>query len=510
MVKKLGRVRTFARTATKSQEKNLIENAKKVKNSPFLFLPECLDSSSKKYINKIKKKVEKVSKFKDEKEKLEKISNKKGFEGAYAGTILLASSEKAPYLGVLKYSTGDITYAQRGKAQNDKLISIQHYDDPIIRLIGFKDLSYKKKVFFYSWNDGFTCTGKVPNPPEAFKKFIINKFKLPTKKNVTYCSHLDFNKVKNSEFDKEYYLRIFWKSANHIFAICNDCAKNTKNTLFEISKYMLMPNLSNDFEISVIAQVIKQKDDVEELKTQYLDDYLSGKITDLEFISKNVKEIEENIKDSDQKILVLDGVSYGSNVEKFVSELKPNKYEKDALEFILQRIEEPLVLSDASPNKVLEIHWKNYGKEYINSVIDDKDMIDSFYQLDDTPSNIVKMIFEYKERQKILSQLPRYEKLPPLARFADHISRTYKTFGEKKTIIEIKKRPDNPKAKSIAYAFLLTLEKAQDTKWKYSKEEIEYGEFLKEYARKLLDSNPKNYNKNLQDLLVASGSNEKI
>ena len=60
----------------------------------------------------------------------------------------------------------------------------------------------------------------------------------------------------------------------------------------------------------------------------------------------------------------------------------------------------------------------------------------------------------------------RYEKLPPLARFADHISRTYKTFGEKKTIIEIKKRPDNPKAKSIAYAFLLTLEKAQDTKWK--------------------------------------------
>ena len=116
----------------------------------------------------------------------------------------------------------------------------------------------------------------------------------------------------------------------------------------------------------------------------------------------------------------------------------------------------------------------------------------------------------YKERQKVLSQLPNYKSLPSLAKFADSVARTYKTFGEKETFVEIKKRPDNPKAKSIAYAFLLAFGKGQDKKWQYSQIEIEYGEFLKEYAKKLLDSKPKGYNKALKDLLTASGSEEKI
>ena len=48
MPKKIRRVRTFARTASKSMEKNLVENAKKLKNDPFLVLPEYSDDFSKK------------------------------------------------------------------------------------------------------------------------------------------------------------------------------------------------------------------------------------------------------------------------------------------------------------------------------------------------------------------------------------------------------------------------------------------------------------------------------
>jgi hypothetical protein len=120
------------------------------------------------------------------------------------------------------------------------------------------------------------------------------------------------------------------------------------------------------------------------------------------------------------------------------------------------------------------------------------------------------MVFNYKERQQILSQLPSYDSLPPLASFADDIARTYKTFGEKEALRDIKKRPDNPKGKSIAYAFLLAFDKGKDKKWQYSQVEIEYGEYLKEYVKKLLDSKPKGYHKALQELLTASGSDEKI
>lgn len=510
MVKKMRRVRTFARTATKSQEKNLIENAKKLRDDPFIILPECTEDSCKKYFVKIRKRLEKISRFKDDADKLEKLSNKKGLEGAFAGTLSLAISGKAPYLGVVKFSMGDITYAQRGKAEKEKLIAVQRFDDPILRLLGIKDLAFKKVLYVYSWNKGFVCTGVKASPPKEFIDFIANKIGFSFKNNVVFCNHVNPEKAKNKDFLKKYYLRINWKSTGMIIAICEDCAKSTKNTMFNISKYMLVPDLSDDFEVDVVAQAVKHKDPSLKHETKYLQDYLSGKLTDYDFINKNVKNQEETVKQSEEKILVLNGVSYGSDVQGFVDALKPNKYEKLALEFILEKIEEPLVVSEVNSNKILEMYWDQNGKEFICSVIDDENMADSLFNLDDTPSNILTMVFEYRNRQEILSQLPQYDSLPPLASFADNIAKTYKTFGKKKALGEIKKRLDNPKGRSLAYAFLLTFKKGEDTKWQYSKEEIEYGKFLKEYAKNLLDAKPKKYSKALQDLLTASGSDEKI
>jgi hypothetical protein len=77
-------------------------------------------------------------------------------------------------------------------------------------------------------------------------------------------------------------------------------------------------------------------------------------------------------------------------------------------------------------------------------------------------------------------------------------------------VAEIKNHPDTPKAKSIAYAFLLALGKGSEEKWKYSKEEIEYGEFLHQYTKKLLTVEPEQYSAVLQELLTVSGSSEMI
>ena len=504
------RVRTFARTAPKSQEKNLIENAKKLRDNPFVILPDCKDESCNKYFMKIRRRIEKIIRYKDDADRLEKFSNKKGLDGAIAGTLSLAISGKAPYLGVLKYPTGDITFAQRGKADKEKLIGVQRFDEPILRLLGIKDLAFKKKLFVYSWNSGFVCTGLKPEPPKEFVSFIANKLALSFKNNIIFCKHVNPHKVENKEFLKEYYIRIHWISADVIIAICEDCTKSSKNTMFTISKYMLAPDLSDDFEIDIIAEVVKHKDTNIKQETKYIQEYLSGKLTDLDFINKNVKNQEEMIKQSEEKILVLNGVSYGSDIQGFLRVLKPNKHEKAALEFILDKIEEPLIVTEITPNKLLEMYWDSFGKEFIFSIIDDEKMADSFFNLDDTPSNILPLVFDYKKRQDILLQLPHYNSLPPLARFADNVARTYKTFGKKNAIAEIKKRLDSSKGRSLAYAFLLALNKGEDTKWQYSKQEIEYGDFLKEYAKNLLDAKPNNYNKALQNLLTASGSTEKI
>ena len=509
MVKKQRTMRSFARTAPKSQEKYLIENAKKLQEDPFLLLPTCTEDA-KKYFQKLRKKLTKIHHYRTDEKKLEKLSHKKGLDGALAGTYLLAISEKAPYLAALTFPTGTITYAQRGKADKEKLIAVQHFDDPVFRLRGIKDLVFKKKLYVYSWDNGYVCTGKEAHPPQEFVDFIRNKVDLSSIKDVMTCPHIPLEIAKKKESLTLNYLRIDWKPAHTIFALCENCTKSTKNTMFTISKYILQKNLSDDFAIEVITQIGKQSVLFEKQKTTHLQEYLTGKLTDYEFIKKIAKSQEEHVKQAEEKILVLDGVSYGADVTRFVDALQPNTYEKTALEYILQKSQEPLIVSKITPSKILERYWNQYGKEFLEYIIDDTEMAASLFQLNDTPSNIVNLAFEYKQRRMILSQLPNYDSLPLLAAFADTITRTYKTFGEKKALAEIKNHPDTPKGKSIAYAFLLALGKGTEVKWKYSKDEIDYGEFLKDHVRKLLDVKPEEYSVVLQKLLTACGSSETV
>lgn len=509
MAKKFRRVRTFARTAAKSMEKRLVENAKALQEDPYLILPDYDDNYSRKHFEKIKRSLDKVSRFKGNSKKLEKLSNKRGLDGALAGTLLVAHSEKAPYLAVAKFSTGDISYAQRGRAEKEKLIAVQYFDNPILRLLGIKDMALKRKLHVYSWDEGYCSTGLEANPPEGFINFLMKKTDLTFKNGVATCGDIKPETAKKSESFNKNYLRIHWKSADVVAAICEDCAKSRKNTIFNITKYLLEPDLSTDFAIDVVGQVVKQEKSGYD-QTQNINDYLSGGLTDIEFIRKNMKQREESIKESGEKVLILDGISYGTDIDQFINALKPNKFEKEGLELILEQVDEPVVLNDVTPNKVLEQFWKDYGLDAITSIIDDEDMAKKFFSLADTPSDILQLVSNYRERQQILSQLPKYKSLPPLAKFVDNVVRTYKTFGEKEALAEIKKRPDNPKGKSIAYGFLLIFGKAKDKKWQYSQVEIEYGDFLKDYAKKLLDSDPKKYHKALQDLLTASGSSENI
>jgi hypothetical protein len=196
MAKRMRRVRTFARTAAKSMEKKLIENAKKLRDDPYLVLPDYDDNYSKKYFDKIKKNFDKINRFNEDIKKLEKLANKRGLEGAFAGTLLLANSEKAPYLGVAKFPTGDVSYAQRGRAEKEKLIAIQYFDHPVLRLLGIKDIAQKRKLHIYSWDEGYVSTGLNANPPPEFVNFILNKIGLKNKNGFATCKDISPEIVK--------------------------------------------------------------------------------------------------------------------------------------------------------------------------------------------------------------------------------------------------------------------------------------------------------------------------
>ena len=159
---------------------------------------------------------------------------------------------------------------------------------------------------------------------------------------------------------------IFWKSADVLFVICENCAKSTKNTMFKITKYLISSKIASDFSIDVVGKVFEKE---AEQKTLFIDEYLSGDITDFELIKKNKEEREESVRASNEKILVLDDESFGTDVESFIDALEPNEFERMGLEFILEKVEEPIVLKNVTPNKVLEIYWRTYGVAAIDSIV---------------------------------------------------------------------------------------------------------------------------------------------
>lgn len=506
MVKKIRRIRTVAKTAPKTKEKKLIENAKKLAGNPFIILPEYEDARAEKFVNKTRKKIEKVWKNRGDVKKLKKLANKKGLEGAVAGTLMLSHSKKATYLASMRVGNRDVMYALRGKAKKELLVAVQHFDDPVLRLLGFRDLAVKNKVCLYSWGNRFVCSEENKEPLDEFKNFIFSKMELKNRNGVASCPHLDEKKLRDGKPDEKDYLRINWKNANVVIGVCSSCTyKNSKNTLFELSKYFIDPNINNNVSVNVVSKLPELQGEI-----KYLSEYLSGKITDNQLITRSLEEWKDVLKSSEKKVFIADGVSYGDNVKRFIDALKPNEYERKGLEFILTKVDEPVLIEDATPNKLLEKYWKKYGKELILSIVKDDELTDTLLSVDESPSKIIETAVKTLERKKKLTEYPNYKKLPPTAKFVDEIIKNYLLFGEQKALSLLSKPPEETKMKSIAFAFLLAFGRGEERKWQYSEVEIEYGRFLKEYVKKLMNASPKEYDKTLKELILASGTNEKI
>ncbi len=178
---------------------------------------------------------------------------------------------------------------------------------------------------------------------------------------------------------------------------------------------------------------------------------------------------------------------------------------------ILKKVKEPVVVLKATPNKVLSMFWEEHGKDAIKKIVGDEKTAKKIFEKADhtksSPSQILKEATVIMKERDIISALPTYSSLPPIAKFADNIARIYMTQGKEDALRAIEHyRGGDTRIKSVAYSFLLALDQGASKKWQYTKTEIDFAQFLKDPALKLLKSNPGDYHQNLQSLLSATGS----
>jgi len=501
--------KSIVRNASKNIEKIMISQAKKLYENPFLVLPDYDDNESTKRFKKLRRQLEKVNEIKDDTNKLEKRAKKRSLDAAVAGTLLIAHSKKAPFLAIAKLSFGSVYYAQRGQASKEYLIAAQHTEDPFYRLFGIRDIAFKYHLHIYSWDTGYLSTGLKANPPKEFVDYIIDTLDYKKSNNILHCPHLTPKEIKEDSFENQPYLHLYWHSADIHIGICKQCASKENNTLFSITKFIIADDLNEDFDLSVIGSILKDKSSDSQHETLFMDEYLSGKLSDYNFIEKNMENRRDTLKDKDQPVYIIDGKQY-DDVDEFISALNPNSYEKIALQKMLSLYQKPIIVSDVTPNDVLALYWNQYSNDIINDILNDEKLTEKILALSESPSIMVKTAFEIKNKQKVLDNLPTYDTLPDIARYADKLARIYRVEGKQKLFSALRSLPNHPKKRSIAYAMLLVIKKQSDMKWKFSKIDIESGEFIKPYIETLLKENPKKYHGSLQHVLNACGFSESL
>ncbi len=519
------KIRTGARTASKVQEKDLIRKAKSLKKDPDLILPKCI-GHSRCYFDSIRKQVYRIQSFADDERMLKKFSERGDLLArAYSATLLLAIEGKAPYLAPFKTPFGTVPFAFRGKTRKEKLVAVQNFDDPKWLLLGVLDIVKKKKLHVYSTKAGLICTGREAAPPADFLHDTIKGMNVNLEKTgrIYTCPHLEPKAVRNQQQKGIAYLEVRWKSADVIIGICERCSRKSKeHTLGVLTQRIADRNLTDDFDVNIILKPVCTENceicEVEEpleLSRDLIKRYQLGEISDIDLFSNHLDDIRTNYEKLEKKVYILDNQCFGTNLKAFIRALNPTYLERRALNVVLTKANESVIFDRATPSKILAHYWSRFGRNAIFAITHDNKITKNIYKKFDInktkASEILKEADIEIKKKTIISLLPTYAKLPVIAQFADHIARIYLTRGTDETVRAIEKyRGGDTKVKSVAYAFLLALERGEGKKWQYTQTEHDFAQFLKAPAEQLLKSEPKTYNDALQTLLSATGSTEKI
>ncbi len=508
------RRRRGPRIATKALEEALVKRAKKLRDDPDFLFPECQGHEDHFFKNKIK--FERVSRFKDNEKKLAALT-KWGdqLSRVFATSLQMALREEVPRLMSIDLGGKDVSIVYNKKARKEILVGVQYFDDPDLRLLAFGRIAKLKRLHLYSMRDGFVCTGKEDKPPSKYVAEVLAaaKCSLTKKGECHICVHCEKEGVP--------YLKITWITPKVEVMLCQSCAKN-ENTYINLTKRFLSFDPKTSFRVEVYPNFKCECEDGSALNEmtipprEALARYLEGGMDDIEFIDEHMEHVSENVPASAGMILALGNKCYGDDTEAFLNALNPSKIERQALEYLLEDLDESIVVESATPNKILMMYWDIYGVDILESIVGDPDIAENVFEKGqwkkDTPAKVLKTAMSKAKKDQIESALPKYRDLPPVAAFADRIVRAYKAKGKKSALMEINKAQSSPdtKIKSVRYAFLLAFSAATGKEWQFSKEETDFGVFLKDYSEKLMEAEGDDYHDSLQELLKASGSTQKI
>jgi hypothetical protein len=478
---------------------------------PGMLIPDCAGECSRCPSEKLLARLRRIHAKREEPEALRKLaSSGKQLERGYASMLILALEESPIMFATAKLPGQDVPYTVRGKARKEILIGLQHFDDARLRLLAYSEYAIGNKLHIYSGGEQLLCTGRKAMYPRELVSEVVTcaGYSLAATPDGIGCGHRDAGCL----------LRVRIVSAGITITLCRQCASAKQNMHAALASRVLCRRPDDDFDISLVHDIRCSKGGVCSVPErpraagELVKRYREGGISDRAVLEDYEAGVRKELERAGNTIYVLGDTCFEDDSEAFIAALGPTDPEAKALRRVLASSPGPVILSDPTPNAVLALFWESQGANAIHAVTGDKDLARKLFAENrdsgKPPAQILREAVASAKSREALAGLPEFGSLGRVGRYIDDIARAHRAQGRDEVIRRIGSSHRETKLKSIDCGFLAALGALKGREWQFTREELDYGAYLADFARALLESKPEGYADALQNLLTASGSGE--
>ncbi len=380
---------------------------------------------------------------------------------------------------------------------------------PELRLLTIGEMARKKGLHVYSLEGEMVSTCREDRPPQEFVEESLARTGISFRREdgEYACSH--------GENDSA--LVVEWIGAGAKVVLCRRCHPPKGSLPTFLGTRMVIPRPEDSFNLYVRARVRCSREtcsfaDDQPLEGPSTRDYISGKIGEEEFLKREKEKIVGEVA-AEKGIFVAGNECCEDDYDAFLGALNVPRDLMSAFMELHGELTQGMVLPEASTVKFVEALNRDQQLLLLRAILEDEEMAKALLEAseaeDRSADDILAEALKIHRDMTVVSKLPAWERLPPVANLADSVARSYKTKGREEAALTAGKGlAGGTPQKVLALALLQALESAAGKQWMFREEELQLANFLTPMAKELLKAEGDAYGEGLQRLLTASGSGE--
>lgn len=465
------------KSTSKEKQKKYIEHLEGLFDDLPAIIPECLDGGMFCNFNAYRK-------------KLESLQNSQSFDkySKAADQILSGLSETRRIMeletdivfGMLKTPFGSIEYAKRGTTDDSVLAGLQHYDNPLWRMLTFSSLAKTKGVRVYSSSSFFIGSCKNSSPGVDFFKSVLEDENIP---------------FEEKDGDLEIPGQGHSMEILHLGTVKFRFFENSSyNLVGAIMKHIMTPDIGTDFSFK--SDYLE--DIIPEISPAAISGYMSGTMSDRAFL-KEVKKYRES--EAMRKGYYIVGDRGYTSPEDFVGDNSFSYVPDNIVIDALNTYGKGIKMETFSERKVLEAVWPESRIEILEALYPDVDP-STFKSMKGSPVDQIESIRENSRIEEIKSGI-EIEAWSPDSQYLVDIINSYFTMGKNRALRDAEKGMGNSNAKkAVFYAFLDCIGETKNREWQFTDTERDLSLKIKPHLSRILEEGSEVINEEMEKIRV--------